>query len=473
MLGVALVAAGCATESSADNGAQAVDVEVLARASGPTTTTTTTTTTAPTTTTVPAPTTTTTTTTTTTVAVNPACSNAGFVSTGENPQAQALAARIEAATEHPGFDGHDVSVSVWVDGWGEIATHNPDLRLFPASNQKILTAIGANEILDLDGTLSTEIELRDDDLIIRAGADPTLTFARLMGAIDTALPTIGTSVERLIVDVTEFPQGPQADGWLDWHMPQFVGPLSGLMLENNRWTQDEQLLRNPELVNGERIASFLEQRGVAVGSVDIARSVSPQAGSLVATVESASIDSLVRTMLLSSDNQHADLLLMELGRVASGEGTLANGADLVESVLFERCGSLDGTIDDGSGLSRGNLRSARSFVRSLAALHGTPEGDLLRSQLPIGGVSGTLAGRFGGPHSGLVQAKTGTILNGRSLGGWATMPDGRAAIFSVIVNGEDGATSGSVGAIDALVREIISTPATAGATTAAPAAETP
>ena len=453
MLGVALVAAGCATEGSADAGAPIVDVQVLGREAGPTTTTTTTTAPVVSTTSIPAPTTTTTT--TTTIPVNPLCSNADFAGDGEIPEAQALASRIEAAIAHPGFAGHDVSVSVWVDGWGEVATHNPDLRLFPASNQKVLTAIGANALLDLDAPLTTKIELLGNDLIIRAAADPTLTFPRLLGAIDTARPAIGDSIDRVVLDVTGFPQRPEADGWLDWHMPQFVGPLSGLMLENNRWTQSETLLQNPDLVNGDRIASFLEERGISVGTVAVARLVSPAAGRPIARVESAPIGSLVRTMLLSSDNQHADLLLMELGRVASGRGTLEDGAEALEAVLFESCGSLDGLIDDGSGLSRGNMRSARSFVQSMAALHGTPEGDLLRSQLPVGGVSGTLAGRFGGANAGLVQAKTGTILNGRSLSGWARMANGRDAIFSVIVNGEDGATSGSVGAIDALVREII------------------
>ena len=159
LLGVALVAAGCATEGSADVGAPIVDVEVL---SGDVETTTV----VPlvTTTTVAPATSTTSTTTTTTIPVNPACSTAGFASTGENPAAQALVARLEAAIAHPGFAGHNVSMSVWVDGWGEVATHNPDLRLFPASNQKVLTAIGANELLELDAKLTTEIELLDDDL---------------------------------------------------------------------------------------------------------------------------------------------------------------------------------------------------------------------------------------------------------------------------------------------------------------------
>lgn len=458
MLGLALVAAGCATESSAQSGAPIVDVEVLSRQAIETTPTSiapvvsTSTSTPPITTT----TSTTPTTTTTTVPVNPECSTADFVSTGENPEAQELAARLESAFAHPGFEGHDVSVSVWVDGWGEVATQNPDLRLFPASNQKILVAVAANELLDLAAPLRTTVELVDDDLIIRAGADPTLTFPRLMGAIDTALDSTGSSIDTLILDVSQFPQAPEAPGWLDWHMPRFVGPLSGLMLENNRWSQSADFLTNPDRVNGARIVSFLKSRDVTVNAIEVA-SVAPRGDETLAVVESASVDSLVRTMLLASDNQHADLLMMELGRATSGTGSLATGASAVEQVLFDACGSLDGLIDDGSGLSRGNLRSARSFVTTLAAMHGTPEGELLRSQLPVGGVSGTLAGRFGGELAGRVQAKTGTILNGRSLTGWASMSNGRDAVFSVIVNGEDGTTGPAVGAIDALVREILAT----------------
>lgn len=398
---------------------------------------------------------------TTTTSTIPRCSVESIAFADEYPAAEDLAGRIDAALEHPGFDGHDVSVSVWVDGWGEIATHNPDLRLHPASNQKVLTAIGANALLDPEASFTTTVEIRRNDLIIRAGGDPTLTFPRLMDAIDTALPSIGISLDRIVVDVTDYPQSPTADGWLERHTPAYVGPLSGLMLNNNRWTADQLLLDNPELANGERIAHFLRERGVEVGpdSVYVARLIKPAAGRTIATVTSEPIGSIIEEMLRTSDNTKADLLLMETGRVDSAAGTLTAGAAAVESVLFDSCGSVDGMIDDGSGLSRENWRSARSLVQSMTALHGTPEGELLRSQMPVGGVSGTLAGRFGGPNAGLVQAKTGTLYTARSLSGWAQMHNGRDAIFSVIVNGEEHTLGGVVPAIDALVKEIILDPA--------------
>jgi len=441
----ALVASGCSTDTDPELQTQAITAEVLSVEPAvvlPSSTTTTTTV---------APTTTSTT-------ALPVCNAAELSFADSIPEAENLAARISTALDHPGFAGHDVSVSVWVDAWGEVATHNPDLALIPASNQKLLVAIAANEMLDLESSLITEIDFVDGDLVIRAAADPTLSFGALTAALQTALAETGPNIGRLIIDVSEFPQAPQPDGWLETHVPAYVGPLSGFMVENNRWTQSEQLVADPTLANGNRLLQVLDELGANVeGPAAVWRVEAPPEGETIATIESAPIGALVRTMLVSSDNQHADLLLLELGREYSGIGTINEGAKAVDNVLAEMCGSTDGIIDDGSGLSRENFRSSRSFVESLSAIHGTPEGDLLRSQLPVGGVSGTLSRRFGDTLTGRVQAKTGTVFSARTLTGWATMANGQDAIFSILVNGEPGTLSPSLSAIDAMVREILAT----------------
>jgi len=123
-------------------------------------------------------------------------------------------------------------------------------------------------------------------------------------------------------------------------------------------------------------------------------------------------------------------------------------------VLAELCVSLDGIMDDGSGLSRFNLRSAREFQEILRAMRETESADVFESQLPIGGVSGTLGNRFGA-DAGRVQAKTGTIFGGRALSGYATTDSGRDVVFSILINGERERTSASLGAMDALVRQIL------------------
>ena len=404
--------------------------------------------------------------TTTTRPHNPDCANRSPEPTIDSSGKDALATRIRTALNHPGFAGHDVTLSVWVDGWGEVITHNRDLELQPASNQKLLVAIAANETLDLDEPLTTEIELVDGDLVVRAAADPTLSFSRLTEAVNTALETAGPSIDRLIIDVSEYPQAKQADGWREWHVPRIVGSLSGFMVENNRWTDGEAIVDDPDRTNASRLVELLPE-DVRIGAIRVAEGRdAPPPGEVLATVESAPVTTLVETMLLTSNNQHADLLLMELGREGLGTGNFESGAFVIDSVLADLCAPVDGMIDDGSGLSRDNYKSAGSFVETLATIHGTPEGDLLRSQLPVGGVSGTLSNRFGGLHVGRVQAKTGTIRTSRALTGWAEMSSGRDAIFSIIVNSrptqvetEDRNSvptiSPALGAIDEVVRQIL------------------
>ncbi len=51
------------------------------------------------------------------------------------------------------------SVSVWIDGLGEVLTRDPDVALAPASNQKLLTAMGALAVLGPDARLATEVKL--------------------------------------------------------------------------------------------------------------------------------------------------------------------------------------------------------------------------------------------------------------------------------------------------------------------------
>ena len=360
---------------------------------------------------------------------------------------------LEEAAQHPGFAELDLGVSIWVDGWGEVLAVNPELALEPASNQKILVAYGVNTLLESDARLRTTAEMVGSDLVVRAAADPTLT-SNDISALAAELGSNGVAkADRLVVDVSNYAQGPRAAGWLDWQIPRYVGPLSGLMIDNNRWTSSDSFVTGPDLVNAERIRDLLSPH-VAVTSVVVDDS---PVGDVVAIHESEPIDSLVRTMLLSSDNQHADLLLMELGRVGAGDGTLSAGADVLTEQLEQMCIPIAGISDDGSGLSRDNQRSAREFQEILRSIRLTETGDQLREQLPVGGVSGTLASRFGGADAGRVQAKTGTIIGGRALSGYATTDSGREVVFSVIVNGEPGAAHASLGAIDSLVRAVLRT----------------
>jgi D-alanyl-D-alanine carboxypeptidase/D-alanyl-D-alanine-endopeptidase (penicillin-binding protein 4) len=61
------------------------------------------------------------------------------------------------------------------------------------------------------------------------------------------------------------------------------------------------------------------------------------------------------------------------------------------------------------------------------------------SLLPVGGVDGTLSGRFAGnPDAGRIHAKTGTLAHVLALSGYVERRDGRWIAFSMLVNNYNG-----------------------------------
>jgi D-alanyl-D-alanine carboxypeptidase/D-alanyl-D-alanine-endopeptidase (penicillin-binding protein 4) len=226
--------------------------------------------------------------------------------------------------------------------------------------------------------------------------------------------------------------------------------MSGLVVDDNRGRTDAAYLADPALGNATTLLRSLGGAGVAVQG-PVAHGGATLVDPVVASLESAPVSELVRSMLLRSDNEIAESLLRRIGA-----GATAEGAARVEAALEPWCLHLDGVTADGSGLSRQDLRSARELRRVLQAAAEQPWGAVLQGELPVAGVSGTLAGRLTGPTTrGNVRAKTGTIIGGTALSGYATTTDGRAVVFSVLVNGDPGRAAGAPSAVDALVRAVV------------------
>lgn len=371
-----------------------------------------------------------------------------------------LAGAFAAFLAHPGIAPHRVGVSVWVDGWGEVLAHEPDLALAPASNEKIFTAMGALAVLGTGAQLTTEVRVTPlgDLAVIGAGdASVSRTGAHSVAALADQVVANGVAhvPGALIVDETRHDGARRAEGWFDWQIPTYTGPLSAFMVDHNRWRSDPGYLADPALANADLLRTALAERGVTVAGPTLYAS-EPAEGNVVASL-GAPLGSLVRTMLMQSDNQIADLLLKEIGRVASSTGSHGSGADATTHALAPLCVPLVGVADDGSGLSRSNARSAREWRTLLQAARTQPWWGELVDDLPLAGRTGTLAGRFRGTAAeGNVRAKTGTIIGGTALSGVGTTVGGRAFAFSVVVNG-DGA-EGSAGAIDALVAAVAGEP---------------
>jgi D-alanyl-D-alanine carboxypeptidase/D-alanyl-D-alanine-endopeptidase (penicillin-binding protein 4) len=368
---------------------------------------------------------------------------------------------MDARVHDARFDGNEVSISVWVDGWGEVVAREPDLRLLPASNQKLLTAMGALDVLGPDARFVTSLfattpavgGVVNGDLVLVGGGDPTLhrTGQHSLEAIARVVRQRGITEVRggVRVDESHFDGRREADGWLDWHRPTYAGALSALMVDGNQYRSDGAFLADPALFGGEHLQRLLAAEGVAVVG-PVAYGTAPIDGVEVVTLESAPVSRLVETMLMRSDNMIAESLVKQIDAARGGEGSTAGGLRAIRSALEDRCIPVAGIDADGSGLSRANARSASEWRRLLVAARDAPWAGPLATALPLAGRSGTLVGRLTGEATaGNVRAKTGSIIPGRALSGYLTTAGGRPAAFSVVVNGSRAGPAQA--AIDALV----------------------
>jgi D-alanyl-D-alanine carboxypeptidase/D-alanyl-D-alanine-endopeptidase (penicillin-binding protein 4) len=142
-------------------------------------------------------------------------------------------------------------------------------------------------------------------------------------------------------------------------------------------------------------------------------------------------------------NLHAELLLRQMGKRygetkeggADGDGSIAEGVRVVRQFVVNA--GIDGedfVFFDGSGLSGHDLVTPRATAKLLQFAATQPWGAEWKASLSVGGVDGTLAGRFmKAPLKGHVFAKTGTLGEARALSGYVDAASGRTIIFSILV----------------------------------------
>ncbi len=372
-----------------------------------------------------------------------------------------LALAVQRFTTDPGVVANRFGLSIWVDGLGEVGAYEPDTPLFPASNQKLLTAMGVLAVLGPDARFTTEVRSAPDgSLVVVAGGDPSLTAGgpHSVDALAAQVRAAGitTVPGALVVDESRQDSVRRAAGWQDWQFPTYAGPLSALMVDRNRSRRDAAFLADPGLAHGELLRGSLAAHGVMVAGPTV-HGTAPAGGTVIASLTSAPASALLTDTLLRSDNMAAEELLKEVGRATGAPGSTSGGLSATRAALAPLCVPLAGADDDGSGLSRADSRSAREWRRLLQAARAEVWWPQLQAALPVAGRSGTLASRFRGTAAeGAVQAKTGTIIGGIALSGYGSTIGGRAFVFSVIVNGDRSQTAAAP--LDALIAEVAAHP---------------
>ena len=366
--------------------------------------------------------------------------------------------------------------------------------LVPASLVKIVTAAAAMEVMGPDGTYTTEVLVRSDDLEAAAGGtlegdvylvgggDPVLNTARYGNRIPdpVAYTDAGELAERVVQSLgargirriqgrivgddsvypdrvrdyyREFPAGSDEPVWrYTRDTVNLVGPLSGLLINEGfvsyTWkTGTEDRREYVQTANPPRHAAavfdrLLEVRGLRVTRRPGAGQAPPRSElTSLGSIESPPVSQIAARMLTRSDNTIAEMLLKEIGRRTLGSPR-AVAVEVVEGVMRWRLGPLAAGIEivDGSGISRHN-RLTCAAVAELLRLAGP--GSPLVEGLAVAGESGTLKTcrpappppGSGSPNT--VHAKTGTLSHSNSLAGTAQASNGETVVFAMMANGHN------------------------------------
>lgn len=378
---------------------------------------------------------------------------------------------------------------VVLDAQGKVLyNRSGDLRLIPASNQKILAAAYAMGALGPDFRVKTRFWKKGADLIIDAPGDPSLTQAKLREAASKASADPGGQVKvrqgfrvgppptwewddlpyRYAAPITAWTV--DRSSWELWaEAGKLVAPPSGysLTIRHRRQTGSLSSTFDPWSKTLELNGALREERfrvgAFALPDPDRA-AASFFGGKFVAQegdlpseaptleVQSPPISALIKDCLEPSDNIYAEhLLLLAAGKdkpLPSEAYSEAGGRMRDFFVAQAGLAPTDLRPVDGSGLSRQNLVTPMALAKVLRWADRQPWGPQFVEGLAAPG-EGTLSSRL---KTVKFAGKTGTINAVSSLSGIIRPGEANRLYISIVFNSAVASSS----ALRALQDEIVS-----------------
>ena len=165
------------------------------------------------------------------------------------------------------------------------------------------------------------------------------------------------------------------------------------------------------------------------------------AGQLVYTHVSPSLEKLVFYTNTKSNNHYAETLLKTIGAVKSGkQGTTSNGITAVENYWKDRGVDITGLhMADGSGLSRANTVTTKLQATLLSKIYrDSLVYAAFNASLPVAGKNGSMTSLCKGTFAeNNMRAKTGYINRARGYCGYVKTKSGKELAFSVLFNNYD------------------------------------
>lgn len=206
----------------------------------------------------------------------------------------------------------------------------------------------------------------------------------------------------------------------------------------------------------------LEEQGIKVSDeAKVERGVTPEEASLLISKESMPLEDILIPFMKLSNNGHGEILTKEMGRSVYGEGSWANGLQVINDILSKfNINENAILLRDGSGMSDKTLIPADEVSQLLYAIQDRDWYPVFKSSLPVAGepdrlVGGTLRNRMTGDSTrGNVVAKTGSLTSVSTLSGYVTTKDGERLVFSMLMNNYIGGTSSMTAIQDLIATEL-------------------
>lgn len=247
------------------------------------------------------------------------------------------------------------------------------------------------------------------------------------------------SLFQLINMGTTVADGPQATGYLYRSLGNHKAVIGGqIPINSPGWTR-RITMEDPALYTATLLRDRLRKRGIRIGGSVRSRHTAPSDGVEMQEIyvhESPPLIEVIFRVNKASHNLYAEILLRTLGAVVKGRGSDSGGLEVVYELLREAGVPLRLTdLQDGSGLSEQNLITPRAQSLLLRHVAGKSFFPFFLGSLPVAGRNGTLSGRMGGtPAASRVFAKTGTLSNAITLGGYVQSRSSELLAFSILVN---------------------------------------
>ena len=410
----------------------------------------------------PAPVTPTATATATTTVVQPRDAHAGMplVTSGEQqpvPTPEGIRAATAATLADPALTGN-LGVSVRDAATGD---HLLDVRaddpLLPASSLKLMSAAAVDATFPLGATLTTKVVqgTAPDRVVLVAGGDTLLNpgagdatavagragLGDLVTGTANALRSKGTGSATVSLDLS-YASGPLlAPTWSPAFRPSGItGAVAAIGLSSQRAVPGRPGPADPTASVAAAFVAGLKAAGIRASLGDQTKAA--QGAVTLASVTSAPVADQLALALDESDNALTESLTRQAAYRKGTPPGFAETARFVRDTVGGLGVNLSGvTTVDASGLSRENQLPTRVLadVMALGTSSKVAGMTVTLHDLPIAGLSGTLATRFDerDTHTaaGVAQAKTGTLTGVNALAGTVVTTDGRLLTFAAIANG--------------------------------------